>query len=241
MSNIDELKKLKGLLDDGVITQDEFDSQKQKLLTTEEPSSEPKLTPAQPPIKKKGKGCLVILIIVFVFIAITVSQIARDPERYGASTNKLSKEEWLEFDSKSWEDFKILYRSHNNFLKTIDAFSNSKISAVDMYNKCKEAEEYFRKASLSFDYGKTSEQKTYLQAFKSVALSDQMIAKAMMKYLDSKKTSDLSDVKANIENAKSGFVTIAGNRGILLVKAGLTEVEIKEKVEADMTELEKLE
>lgn len=79
-SAADEIKKLKGLLDSHVITQEEYDQKKAKLLDVNPPPSEPinlnpaapssaapnpvPLNPAAPPKpKKKHYGCLVALLI----------------------------------------------------------------------------------------------------------------------------------------------------------------------------------
>ena len=144
----------------------------------------------------------------------------------------------LEFDAKTWEDFKLLYISHNNFVKNIDAFSDFQMGTLDFYNCCKEAEEYFQNAALSFDYGTTDDEKTYLSSFEIAALADQEAAQKLMKYIDSGKTSYLSDTNEQIQRAKEAFVMIASNRGKLLVRAGLTNEEIAEKVEEDMAALD---
>ena len=70
-----------------------------------------------------------------------------------------------------------------------------------------------------------------------MALSDQMAAESLMKYLDSRKTSDLSNAQENIQNAVTAATTIASNRGALLAKAGLSQEEIQVKIEEDMSDL----
>ncbi len=147
----------------------------------------------------------------------------------------------LKFDEQTWEDFKILYNSHNNFMKSISAYSDNQANSLDFYNVCADAKDYFANASTSYDYGTTDEEKTYLSAFELVALSDQQAAEKLIKYIDSGKTSDLSKAQEYIQRAKDALVNIAENRGTLLVKAGLTDKEIKKKVEADMAELESTE
>ena len=93
--------------------------------------------------------------------------------------------------------------------------------------------------SMSYDYGTNSEQKDYLSVFESVALSDQMAADSMLKYLNSGKMSDLNNVSSNIQEAKTAITTIASNRGILLNKTDLTQEEIKTRVNDSMAALEK--
>lgn len=152
--------------------------------------------------------------------------------------SKDTKSIWLEFDKKTWEDFKKLYTSHNSLMKTIQAYTDYNITTIDMYDKCTEAEEFFRNASLSFNYGTSEEEKTYLQAFQSAALYDQLVAEKLKTYLDSQKTSYLSKIKEEISNAVEAYTTIASNRGVLLAKTGLSVDEIKDKVSSELSELE---
>lgn len=156
-----------------------------------------------------------------------------------SETNKADESaKWLDFDKQSWDDFKTLYTSHNNFMKDITAYSDGTLSSLDFYTACSNAKKYFQKASLSYDYGSNDEEVTYLNGFESIALSDQQAAEYLMKYADSGKTSQLSKAQENIQSAKDAFVVVASNRGKLLVKAGLTDDEIKEKIEADTADLD---
>lgn len=89
MTNVaDEIKKLKELLDDGTITQEEFEKQKQILLN----STPPIITPVQnvTPVKKKNKGCLIATIIILLFIVgliFGISQIIQNSEKYNSTFN----------------------------------------------------------------------------------------------------------------------------------------------------------
>lgn len=196
--------------------------------------------------KKKKGGCLKpLLIIVFIIFLIALGQGMKgsnmDNNVTPTPTADEIKEAYLAFDEESWDDFKTLYSSHNNFLSWVDAFANGKVTSLEFYDKCKEAKEYFRKASLSFEYGTNKDEKTYLSVFQSVALSNQMAAESLIKYIDNGKTSDLSKSNENIQKAKDALIMISQNRATLLLKAGLTQDEITEKIEADITELETLE
>lgn len=144
----------------------------------------------------------------------------------------------LEFDEKSWKDFKLLYASHNTFMINIASFSDNKVNTLDFYNSCTEVEEYFTKFYNSLGYGTNQDEKDYLSTFETVSLNDQVAAKYLKKYIDSGKTSDLSKAQECITAAKNTFTTIAENRGLLLVKTGLTDEEIKKRVEEDMADLE---
>lgn len=168
-----------------------------------------------------------------------VFQMMSNPEQYNVQDNtSVTPEQWLEFDEKTWDDFVTLYNNHNAFMSTMTAFSNGQIDAVTMYSKCQEAESVFGQCSAALNYGESEEEKDYVGVLQSMALSDQLAAKNLKKYLDSGKTGDLADAQGNINAAKEAVETFASNRGKLLVKAGLTDDEIAEKVEADIAALD---
>lgn len=196
------------------------------------------LASENPPPKKK-KGCLIASIILLLFViglAFGVSQIIKNPEKYGAVPS--SSMTLKEFDSKSWEQYKTLYDAHNKLMNAMTSYSSGQGNQLDFYNYCKSSEEYFRKASSSFDYGTTDDEKTYLSVFENWALSDQLAAKSLMNYLDSLKTKDLSTAQEYIQSASDAAVTIASNRAKLLKDAGYTEDEIKQIIDNIPQELE---
>lgn len=224
--------------------------------------------PNIPPKRKMGRFLIAFVItfsimILFIIIGIivistnimkqaigddvkSITQITKntdiDTNNENNVSNAPSDEEMrsnlLEFDTKSWEQFKSLYISHNNLMNAISLYSDSKISSLEFYNYCIDTKKYFQDMSLNFGWGKTDDEKTYLETFKIFALADQQATEHLLKYIDSGKTSDLSKAQESIQRAKDAATTIATNRGILLVKAGLTDEEIHDKVEADMTQLE---
>jgi len=126
----------------------------------------------------------------------------------------------------------------SNFLSNVSGYSDNNISSLDFYNSCSDAETYFQKASTSFNYGANDYEKNYLSVFETVALSDQLAAQYLMKYIDTEKTSHLSKAQEYIQRAKDGLIMISQNRSILLADTGLTQDEIKEKVEKDLLELD---
>ncbi len=203
-------------------------------------------TTSTPPIRKKrtNSGCLVFFMLFFIVMAFAVVTAIIKPEIYqNLENNKETSVEdeeqsWLDFDKQTWKEFKLLYTSHNNFLSAVSGYSENKISSLDFYNTCSEAESYFQNVSTSFNYGTNDDEKTYLSVFESVALSDQLAAQYLMKYIDAGKTSHLSKAQECIQKAKDGLIMISQNRSILLAKTGLTEDEIKEKVEKDLLELD---
>ena len=198
--------------------------------------------------EKKKRGCLIpTLIISLIFlgaIAFGIMRIIQNPDAYNKKTNdeeseNLTVEDWIEFDEQSWEDFVRLYSGHTSFVSAIDAFGNGQGTSLDFYEYCNQTEEFFQKMSLSLNYGETEEQKTYLQSLNSIALSDQSASKNLMNYLDSGAVSDMSKAKDDIAETVTAISIFAENRSKLLVKAGLSEEEIKQKIESDLSVLEK--
>lgn len=246
----DEIAKLKKLLDDGILTQDEYDQQKSRLLNntpteSTNSASSPQnqgLQPSPEKPKKTGKGCLISVLIVLLVIAGIISVVTKITENSNnatsSNTTSTSAESWREFDDRTWADFKNLYVSHSRLLQNVSLFSEGRVSKLELYDSMKQAKEYFRKAAMSFDYGNNSEEKTYLSSFSSMALSDQMATESIMKYLDKGNISDLSKATDHLEDAKEAALLIASNRGTLLVRAGYTQEEISEKINSEMAELE---
>jgi uncharacterized Zn finger protein (UPF0148 family) len=193
---------------------------------------------------RKNGGCLVFFMLFFIVMAFAVVTAIIKPEIYqnlenGKETSaEDDKQRLLEFDKQTWKEFKLLYTSHNNFLSNVSGYSDNNISSLDFYNSCSDAETYFQKVSTSFNYGANDYEKNYLSVFETVALSDQLAAQYLMKYIDTEKTSHLSKAQEYIQRAKDGLIMISQNRSILLADTGLTQDEIKEKVEKDLLELD---
>lgn len=150
------------------------------------------------------------------------------------------KAQGLEFDKRAWADYLKLYEAHNYFMGSIDAYSNGRATKLDFYDYCKKVEKNFGQASISFSYGKTEDEKTYLSTFPTFALADQSAAKSLLKYLDSDATKDLSKAKESIDRAKEAATIIASNRVVLLKKIGLSEEELKEKINQAAADVEAL-
>lgn len=186
---------------------------------------------------KKGKvGCLVIVLIFIGGLIFGISQIMKDPEKYGAVST--SSTTLKEFDTKSWEQYKTIYNAHNGLMTSLTNYSNGKVNKLEFYNYCKTTKEYFGKVSTNFDYGSTKDQKIYLSVFKNLALSDQLVAENLMKYLDSSEIKYLSKAQEYIKSASDAAVMIASNRAKLLNDAGYTSEEIKEIIDNIPNELE---
>ena len=235
MSNADEIRKLKELLDEGVITPEEFKSQKDALLGSEHGATPapPLIQPVKP--KKKKKGCLWVFAIVFAAFAIILAQtINKDIATRTQDSD--TKESILAFDEKAWSDYVTLITSHNNLLNAIGEYSFA--NELDVYDYCKEYKVYFSDFYKNLDYGKTKLEKQYLDTIRTMALADQMVADATMQYLESYDVSDLSKLKENVQYAKDAMLTVAGNRAVLLTAAGMTPEEIQAYVADDLAELE---
>lgn len=202
-------------------------------------------TTGQVPKKKRGCcGCLVVFFIIGVIGAIIagVSQnfsLISTKSDSSASSETSSAEELLKFDAQAWDAFITLCNSHNALMSAMDSYADGKVTAVDFYNFCKDAEEIFRDASVKLNpYKATEDQKTYLNPLRSMATDDQLAVKALMKYLDSKATSDLAEAQDHIARVLEAVNVFASNRGKFLVKAGLSEEEIQQKLEEDFAKLE---
>lgn len=186
----------------------------------------------------------VFAILVFLFCCAMIGGIARNadssPKKEIQNTHDTKKteeeptaEELLAFDDASWPAFMALYRSHQNLMDAMQKYSDGELDSLGFYDYCEEAKEYFSKVSLTF-YGKEKDyQNEYLSPFLSMATSDQAAADLLLKYIDKPKANYLSDAKKNIEKATEAITVIASNRGVLLAQAGLSDSEIREKVEKD--------
>ena len=147
-------------------------------------------------VMKKGK--MVFLIIIFGLI-FGVNQIMKNPEKYGAvSTSSTSLKE---FDSKTWEQYKTIHDAHNKLMEAMYAYGDGKVNKLDFYDYCKEAEDYFRNTSTKFGYGSSDYEKKYLSVFKNLTLYDQLVAKNLMKYLDTSEIKYLSTTREYIQLA----------------------------------------
>ena len=95
MSNADEIRKLKELLDEGVITPEEFEIQKRKLIQDRQEVNAPQYY-AEVPFrkKKKNRGCLIIVVVLLLaiggFIAL-LSQLLPSPLKANDSRLTLEK------------------------------------------------------------------------------------------------------------------------------------------------------
>lgn len=225
----------------------EISAQQSDLKVMENTSAESaqlqSLLQRQKVAKKRRKGFAIIFgVLLFLAVLIPIVAYNLDPSVGSGGVSSTSeaqqKEKLITFDTRTWDDFAQMYRSHNILMKAADLYADGKIDTVTLYDKGEEIEEYFRNKAISFNYGTSEDERTYLDCFATMAYADQMAAKGLKKYLDSLKPSDLSDSQKYVQQAKEAAIMIIQNRKILLAKAGLTENEIREKIENDMDVIE---
>lgn len=193
---------------------------------------------------KRGNKKIGYFVIIGIVAAFIIAANLSDTEN--ANNSEVSSEippedlktQALEFDERAWDGYIKLYETHNNFMDTMDAYSDGKISKLDFYDYCKDLEKWFGQASMSFNYGKTDDEKTYLDTFQTFALADQSAVDSLLKYLDSNVIKDLSKAKENINRAQEAATIIASNRVVLLKKIGLTKEEIAEKINQATADIE---
>ena len=96
MSSADELKKLKDLLDSGVLTQEEFDTQKSKILSSES-SDEPKVIIDDNKSKKNNstfKWVIGVIVVVAVFALFSSDDSSSSTTTSSSSSSSSTCETW---------------------------------------------------------------------------------------------------------------------------------------------------
>ena len=99
MSSADELKKLKDLLDSGVLTQEEFDTQKSKILSSES-SDEPKVIIDDNKSKKNNSTFkwvigVIVVVAVFALFSSDDSSSSTTTSSSSSSSSNSTCETWL--------------------------------------------------------------------------------------------------------------------------------------------------
>lgn len=249
----EEIKKLKELLDQGVLTQQEFEEAKRKILSQGNqpvPSQlppqfvpQPQPSAQQAPSAKKNNGCLtafVVTVIVFLFLMGTISAIRscsnRDNSSSGVSSSVSSeagqtpeerKAAADKFDETIWAQAVELMKAHNSICQALTNYGNGTTAAVDVYNYCKDVNDSL--VSWKVTEGTTDNEKSYSRNVETFALYVQQEAKAVMDYMNDPKTSNLSKVEESIQTTTSGVSKIAETRGTFLGLEGFSDEEIAEK------------
>jgi hypothetical protein len=182
----DEIKKLKNLLDDGAITQEEFDAMKKDLLnngkehgdfdsnktpTTQSERTSPKAKKTSP--KGCFTGCLTLIIIVVILsVIVTVISEGENESNKVVSTKdpKLAYEEELKPSiDEITKEFDITHSDY--WSKTLLNLSEGKLSATDAYKNLKSGEKRYSQldrmtAELKGDF-LSKKQKDLLREYKN--------------------------------------------------------------------------
>lgn len=200
--------------------------------------------PAKAP-KKRKYGCLVS-IIIFLFLAFIVGMLAKagaapsivKGDNTTATTESpsetLAKEDAQSIDNDIWGYVYPVITANNDLMAIMSNYSSGKVSELDLYNAAKAFKDYTQSAWASPPAVSDENGKKYLSSCKDYITFEEIMAKSILKYLDSKKTSDLSKVQENIEQCKKAVQIVASNRGTFLGLNNFTQEEIKKIVEDSM-------
>lgn len=248
------LRELKGLLDDGIITQDEFNAKKAEILKLDVKDVKNEAPKLNNTIKNSkvnnsknnapNKGCTIGCLVFFglIILITTIGLIfTDDAEKKSSNTTQETstevtslKEDLKLLDEKSWNDFKEIYKMYNKVILAMNDPTN-----MDNYETFKNGYDYFLSKSTELNYGKNSEEREYLSPLVNMCINSQNTCKYTMKYLDSANPSDLSKTKEYMDKVKGAVTTYASNRGMLFNKIGYSQDEINNKVKELENELNK--
>lgn len=205
--------------------------------------------------KKSNKGLMIFIIILLICLAIIAAKFVSNLSNSDNAnttieanevtdntenaeetketenmeeTAEASEDDLKEFDQKSWDQFVYIFKAHTDFAYNLSLYTDGVIPTEDFYNYCKEMEAYFENVVNVLDYGKTEDEKAYLDKFKSIVSDDKQAAENLINYMDSDKEEYLSKAQENIESADVILLNIANIRADLLEKAGYTNEEIDE-------------
>lgn len=205
--------------------------------------TDPQVNPttiSSPQNKKRGKGCLIFLIIFIVVptvIGIFANLISGESiikesttvsDNLENSDTVLTKEDAINLDKQIWDYVYPVIVAHNDLMSIMSGYSDGAVSELDFYNATKDFYSYAQEVwgnSPSID---NEDGKAYLESCQDYIIIEQTMADSLLKYLDSKKTSDLSKVQENIERCTQAVQIVASNRGTFLGINNFTDEEIQE-------------
>lgn len=257
----DEILKLKKLLDDGIITQEEFDAKKKELLMgdsskVKEPERvdpSPVITispgPTPSPPKKKGmNGCLFAFILtasIIVGISLLLSIIFSMGSASNGTQSSISESSAITEVSQSPEERKAKANEYDekiwaqaiDIMKAHNNMMNLLVNFSDGSSSSLDVYNYCKKinenlASFRAVEATTENEKSYAKNVETYAYYVQQEAKLIMEYLDNPTTGKLSELEEHIENVQNATSSIAGTRGTFLGLEGFTDEEIAEKANA---------
>lgn len=190
---------------------------------------------------KRG-GCLKTILIFFV-ICIGVGIVAgiqSKKELDGIQPKKELEESQNNIETESDEDIKEnaklvdeqlwayvlpIINSHNQLMKIV---GNESSTILDIYNAAKYFKEMCRQTWSDPPEVSGNGADEYLKTCKDYIIVEQTMAESLLKYTDSKKTSDLSKVQDNIKYCNEAIIVLSKNRGIFLTQNGFSNEEIQE-------------
>lgn len=194
------------------------------------------------PGKKRRIGCLVFIILI-PLVAMIVGLVAnnnsknQDPNASPTPTTSASAAETKanigEQDKIVWEFFNKVKDAHNNLMEAMESYAEGNATKLDFYNYCKDVEAFQASINVATFKDTPDIAPEYIRSIKDMALKSQLTAKKLMQYLDSGKTSDLSEAQVEIKLVNASINIIAQNRVKVLSDAGYTVDEIKVLAEAE--------
>ncbi len=190
--------------------------------------------------KKKGHGCLITLLCIIavpVFIGIVANLITGEliiketPSQntesdYSAST--LTKEEAKDIDKQIWDYVYPVILAHNDLMNAMTSYSDGSLSDLDLYDAADNFYSYTRSVWGNPPDITDKNGKEYLDSCRDYILIEQSMADSLKKYIDSKKTSDLSKVEENINRCTEAVQIVASNRGTFLGINNFSDEEIQQ-------------
>ena len=128
-------------------------------------------------------------------------------------------------DEQLWAYVLPIINSHNQLMKIV---GNESSTILDIYNAAKYFKEMCRQTWSDPPEVSGNGADEYLKTCKDYITVEQTMAESLLKYTDSKKTSDLSKVQDNIKYCNEAIIVLAKNRGIFLTQNGFSNEEIQE-------------
>lgn len=212
--------------------------------TTQNIAPVPETIQSQEPVKKKKNGCLICFVIfcmigmVGAAIRISLGPSTDSPTPAAITESKtaetLTKEEAQAIDSAIWDYIYPVINAHNQIMDAMTGYSEGTVSELDLYNAIKDYNDNLPKIWASPPSVSDENGKKYLESCRDYIIIEQTLAKSLLKYIDSKKTSDLSSVEKNIEQSNQAVRIVASNRGTFLGINNFTDEEIKKIAEESM-------
>ncbi len=143
----------------------------------------------------------------------------------GSSASVSMKEEAKSIDEKTWKIFVESIKYHNQIMKAMGSVADGG-TAVDAYNYADKADTTLGTWSTQYPSSNNEKAQKYTQSASLFTVDVQLEAKDFKKYLDSLKTSDLSNLQNTIDTTKQQIDVVISNRADYLRSAGYTEDEI---------------